>query len=131
MDQLLERRYLSLLYGYEPNAEAIVAEIKNRVIKELDWLRPDAALCLLTLFHQMIHNPYQGRVLEDGGVSLPPAPIAQKGDFDDRIRKGLDHLLNLLRKRKGDDKDPRRSSHEVIIVINEGWETLANLFWWS
>ena len=58
MDEVLSERYRLLFLAYEAGGQGITAALKQRIYENLGVLRFDAALCLLTLFDQMIIRPY-------------------------------------------------------------------------
>jgi hypothetical protein len=82
MDPILEARYLILLQAYQVGGREALKLIKAELLRSVrpqrrsrprSVLRPDAALCLLTLYDQMIVRPYGQRGLE----SLPVPEIGK------------------------------------------------------
>jgi hypothetical protein len=65
MDPLLEQRYLALFGAYAVGESDDLGELKFRLLEALrgKFLRPDAALCLMTLYDQMIFRPYTSSIL--------------------------------------------------------------------
>jgi len=129
MEEILNKRYQQLFYHYESGAIGMLAALKQALADKLDILRPDAALCLLVLYDQMILRPYGGHVL-DGGVGVARPSLTAKmsgGEFSERVLSSLTYLVDRLQK-----KSPRAaSSHDVLVVINESWEYLSGQFAWA
>src|SRR4051812_15271444 len=129
MDKNLETRYRALFVSYDSGGRRIVTKLKEK-ISSLGNLRPDAALCLITLFDQMIIRPYIGSILDDkGALTLTPQTI--RAEFQSNIDQSFDIIIKELKDIHVDKNDPRHSSHDVLIAIDKAWETLSELFGWG
>jgi hypothetical protein len=127
MDETLNGRYNALLYGYDSGGTGLLAELKSKILSRPDLLRSDGALCLLTLFDQMIVRPYMGQIFSSEGHALPVPKIASD-NFGEHVRKSLWIIIDNLQ--KNGSKEPR-SSHEVLTAINAVWAELSELLFWG
>ena len=64
MDDDLAQRYLALFLAYNVGGRGDLEALKLRILQSTpDFLRPDAALLLLSLCDQMIFRPFTGQML--------------------------------------------------------------------
>jgi len=142
MDPLLERRYLTLFAAYGVGEPDELAELKLQLLQAIyhKFLRPDAALCLLALYDQMIFRPYAGGILYPlpfaGGIVYPPEPTPDRlaltlpvppvgrdrAAFSERMRESLG--LEEVQERP-------ISSHQVLRAIDRAWPDLTVMFGWG
>jgi hypothetical protein len=128
MDQLLYTRYLALLTQYEVGSRGPVIDLKKRIIDQMGLLRPDAALCLLTLYDQMILRPYGGSIFAgDKPLQLAVPEIGDSG-FKERIDESFEIIIGELKSRYQNEP---LSSHDVLLAISAVWKQLAVIFWWA
>jgi hypothetical protein len=133
MDYLLSNRYEVLLAGYANGQAGLIKELKAKVIARQSFFRPDAALCLLVLYDELILKAYQGPLytpkdLPTRGKPLGVPKIGKRG-FNVRVRKSFEIVEKELRKRVG--KNGRASSHDVLLAFNSRWRDLSVLFLWG
>jgi hypothetical protein len=127
MDELLRKRY-GLLFGTREVTDwPVLAGVKRRIGESSKLLRPDAALCLLILYEDMIVRAYSGPLAPPQGDVLPPTSLGAQSDFGTVVQKSLDFLLGEIAKFKTTDA----SSHDVIKAIDSGWKTLSEYFQWG
>jgi|APThiThiocy_cv2_1041547.scaffolds.fasta_scaffold04031_8 hypothetical protein len=127
MDELLRQRY-GLLFGTREVTDwPILSDVKRQIGERGNSLRPDAALCLLVLYQDMIVRAYSGPLALPRGGVLPPTPLGAHPDFGPIVLKSLDFLLSEITKLNATDA----SSHDVIKAIDSGWRTLSEYFQWG
>ena len=62
MDDDLAQRYLALFLAYNVGGRSDLEALKLRILQSTpEFLRPDAALLLLSLYDQMIFRPFTGK----------------------------------------------------------------------
>ena len=144
MDPLLERRYLTLFAAYGVGGPDELMGLKLRLLQAIyeKFLRPDAALCLLALYDQMIFRPYAGGILyspyDAGGILypeprldellLPVPPVGRdRAAFSEMIQGSLRSIFHQLQ------EVPERpiSSHQVLRAIDRAWADLTVMFGWG
>ncbi len=131
MNSLLERRYLDLLWAYNCGSTGAIQAVKHRLMLAMvDYqIRPDAALCLLTLYDQMILRPYYGSIPNrDGFPASGDLENAHPAPAFDVVQRSLDVILD--RARHGGFEAPI-SSHSVLTIIQDVWPELSDLFHWG
>src|SRR5262245_42983122 len=132
MDPLLERRYLTLFAAYGVGEPDELAELKLQLLQAIyhKFLRPDAALCLLALYDQMIFRPYAGGIVYPSeptpdrlALTLPVPPVGRdRAAFSERMRESLG--LEEVQERP-------ISSHQVLRAIDRAWPDLTVMFGWG
>jgi hypothetical protein len=131
MDRELERIYAALLAGYDVKNSNVLKQIQaNLVLNQQTTLRPDASLCLLSLYDNMIVEPYSHRLRVGPpifGVDQQGVPLSQQ-NFESRV---MESFWLLLRTIDRDKKDVLASSHDVIIAINSAWGSISSYFNWG
>lgn len=131
MDPLLLERYSVLLAAYANGEPGLIQELKKGVISEFE-MRPDAMLCLLVLFEEMILKPYSGNLYRSGKpqpVGLAVPQIAQKPeDFDSRVRRSYNIIVSKLKDLAGSEP---ASSHQVLLAITATWPELSEQLDWA
>jgi hypothetical protein len=132
MDEVLSERYRLLFLAYEAGGQGITTALKQRIYENLGVLRFDAALCLLTLFDQMIIRPYLGRIESASPTFGNPLPLPSHPHafplHADAVFAGLDRVLSQMSETR---KETQSSSHEVIQAIEAVWPSLAEMFGWA
>ena len=145
MEGNLELRYWQLLESYDVRNRPAVAHTKEKLLKHTfvpnvrrtvfssataPLLRPDAALCLLTLYDYMIIRPYAAKITSaDYPVGIPsPHQDETSPDFRRKLEQSLDSIFGALPEK---NRDEPHSSHEVLAAINFAWKTQAMLFGWG
>lgn len=131
MDQILSARYMALFLAYGVGERGELAFIKSQLLTRTPkFLRPDAALLLLSLYDQMILRPYTGpiRTLRPDGTQLPIPAIAQnESNFSTQVvRRSLDEILKTL-----EGLHREISSHDVLNAILNSWPTISELYGWA
>jgi hypothetical protein len=150
MDELLTERYRRLFEEYDAEVGPTILtshesawptllwkrradperDLLQRVKARLDdaisrgKLRPDAGLCLLTLYDQMILRPYGGRLPRH----LPIHPRAR--NFDS-FSEAVDQSLSAIFERLPRTHIEPASSHEILLAIDASWDTLSEYFGWA
>lgn len=145
MDGDLELRYWHLLNSYDAQNRVMLERIKQQLLDhtftrsverrpffrpQAPWLRPDAALCLLTLYDYMITRPYAASTFSAGYPLNFPPPIYNEGsrDFQQKVDLSLDTIFDSLLRR---DMDEPRSSHDILRAIDAVWPMQAKIFGWG
>jgi hypothetical protein len=133
MNELLAARYRALFLSYDNGGNLFVANLRERIARELmprGRLRPDAALFLLLTFDRMLLRPYLGAVVEPGGSApMPPAiPPDGSGAFLGRIEDSVGMVLARSAELRAGGEI---SAHAVMQAIDGLWPRLAELFDWS
>ena len=131
MDQELQRIYAGLLATYDVKRSSALQQIKaNLILHQKTSLRPDASLCLLTLYDNMIVTPYAERLsLESPMISADTSSIPLDAqNFNQRV---MESYWLLIARIDTDKKDVPASSHDVIIAINSIWGPLSSYFNWG
>lgn len=136
MDEILSERYMALFLAYGVGERSDLTFIKSALLARTHpkFLRPDAALLLLTLFDQMILRPYTGPIpplTPDPGdrQQLLPLPNIARNEsyfFTEVVRRSLDEILKKL-----EDLHHEVSSHEVLKAILNSWPTISELYGWK
>jgi hypothetical protein len=134
MDPLLERRYLALFAAYGVGEPDELVDIKLRLLHALrsKFLRPDAALCLLALYDQMIFRPYAGSILYP--VEFPlmePLPVPSVGSNRAAFRENMQTSLGSIFQQLEEVQERPISSHQVLRAIDRAWPILSNMFGWA
>jgi hypothetical protein len=134
MDRVLEERYLALFQGYGIKRRRDLAMIKQRLLGLVleHLLRPDAALCLLTLYDQMIVRPYAAPVRsrrQDEEITTLPIPEIgrNKDQFAGKILQSFTVILEQIMT----VHERPISSHQVLRAIDRAWPTLSEIFGWG
>ncbi len=132
MDQELQRIYGGLLAAYDVKKSNILDQIKaTLILNQEKSLRPDASLCLLTLYDNMIVTPYSLRLRtassQVNGANVGIFPQNEQ-ELNQRV---MDSFYLLLQTIDRDKKDLLASSHDVIIAINSIWGPLSSYFNWG
>jgi len=140
VDTLLERRYAALVRFYSDDAPAALwartevdrpddfRQLQRLIVPRSHDLRPDATLCLLTLYNEMILRPYRGQLSTLGGDRLPSPSIGRSRDeFFERVEQSLDVIFARL----ADVTERPISSHQVLRAIDGGWPQLSKIFGWG
>jgi len=106
MDEILSERYMALFLAYGVGERSDLTFIKSALLARTHpkFLRPDAALLLLTLFDQMILRPYTGPIPPltpdpgDRQQLLPLPNIARNESYfsTEVVRRSLDEILKKL-----------------------------------
>jgi hypothetical protein len=138
MDRNLEERYEALLEAYPTEQDDGLTLVKKYLLSQTTSLRPDGALCLLTLYDYMILRPYAGHVSVKGRPGeLPLHRLgADRTEFMHRVGRSLDLISIRLRdisppQARAVSGDPRASSHDVLRAIDIAWPELSILFGWG
>jgi hypothetical protein len=135
MDPNLEKRYGNLLLAYDIGGGGLLGEIKQRLLEHVTSayaspkLRPDAALCLLSLCDQMILRPYAGYVPtfdNISGLSIPTPAVDQR-----RFYETVHHSLQIIFDELNKHGKPPCSSHDVLKVVEVLWPQFAVSFGWG
>ena len=131
MDPDLFRRYAALLYAYGAGETGFLPHIKRRITLEPN-LRPDAALCLLTLYDQMILRPYVGYIPtpdeQEGLPRLKWVEGMKPNDFGKQVDDTLDAILSHMRNMR---TEKQSTSHDVLQAITSVWAQLKEIFLWG
>jgi hypothetical protein len=132
MEPVLLQRYLVLFLAYGAGERGDLVFIKGELLSRLQkFLRPDAALLLLSLYDQMILRPYAGSIqvqTPSGSQQLPLPGIAQnESAFSERVRRSLDAILGALE----NVHERPISSHQVLMAILGVWPTISELYGWA
>src|SRR5262245_34070215 len=131
----LAARYFALFAAYEAGGRDPIAEIKVRLSEAMaeGRLRPDAALCLLILYDQMIFRPYGGRISIPAQpveqlrlAQLPPFPHGDPRELPLKMNQSLDVIFRRL-----EAYERPASSHSVLKAISDSWEDLSANFGWA
>lgn len=78
MDPLLAQSYFKLFMNYDTRNIAVLDQIKAALLQnQMSTFRSDALLCVLSLFDQMIVQPYQDR-LSQGNLSSPNSTVVSQ-----------------------------------------------------
>jgi hypothetical protein len=140
VDPELELRYVALVQRYRDYAAILpwsvhdadrsddFRQLERLILPRSHDLRPDALLCLLTLYDEMILTPYRGQLATGDGEILPRLPIGRDRDeFFKRVRQSLEVIFQRL------SEAPERpiSSHQVLRAIDRGWSELSRIFGWG
>jgi hypothetical protein len=135
MEDLLKLRYSELFAVYNVSNRPILKRIKKRLERSMERpipgylassprLRPDAALCLLALYDQMIVRPYSAK--------FPGIPIPKRGrsssDFWHSVERSLAAIFSVLRQSQ---RRAPYSSHDILKAINRAWPKLQVIFGWA
>jgi hypothetical protein len=128
LDRVLEQNYLQLLTTY-PAIGAVGRRIKADLIQRLQIMRPDAALCLLTLYDQMILRPYTGRMRLFSRPGRRPPMVDKR--FGQRVLESYSLILEELEKTARANSTQKLSSHDVLRAVDARWEQLSHIFWWA
>jgi hypothetical protein len=93
-------------------------------------LRPDALLCLLTLYDQMIFRPYAGSIIDpfepNQDLALPTV-ARNPEEFAGAIQKSIGVIYEQLL----EVEERPISAHQVLRVIDRVWPKLSALFGWG
>jgi hypothetical protein len=128
VDQDLESAYRELLTTYDVRYSSTLEKIKTILIQNFEQtFRPDAALCLLSLYDDMILAPYSKRLRSGPLISDSPSPLTEQ----DLEKRTLDSFWLLVRTIERDKKDLRATSHDVVKTINSIWGSLSSFFNWG
>ena len=103
--------------------------LKLRILQSTpDFLRPDAALLLLSLYDQMIFRPFTGPILSPTRewMQIPPIGL-DLASFNQRVTNSLDMIFEELRKVQGRPA----SSHQVLLALVNSWAPISELFGWA
>jgi hypothetical protein len=133
MNELLAARYRALFLSYDNGGNLSVANLRERIARELmprGRLRPDAALFLLLTFDRMLLRPYLGAVVDPGGIAPMPPAISGKGRlaFLGRIEDSVEMVLARSAELRAGGEI---SAHAVMQAIDGLWPRLAELFDWA
>jgi hypothetical protein len=131
MDPLLEQRYLALFGAYGVGEHDVLVELKFRLVEALrsKFLRPDAALCLMALYDQMIFRPYAGSILFP--LPLEPLPVPRLGIDREAFRATMQRSLGTIFQQLEDVHERPISSHQVLRAIDRAWPDLTVMFGWG
>jgi hypothetical protein len=132
MEPVLSQRYLTLFRRYRVRDRADLALIKTELLTRInqEFLRPDAALLLLSLYDRMILLPYTGdiRIRPLRSPTLPlPAVARDRTHFSGNVQRSLTEIFAAL------ERVPERpiSSHQVLRALLEIWPTISELYGWA
>ena len=129
MDDNLAQRYLALFLAYNVGGRGDLEALKLRILQSTpDFLRPDAALLLLSLYDQMIFRPFTGPILSPTRewMQIPPIGL-DLASFNQRVTNSLDMIFEELRKVQGRPA----SSHQVLLALVNSWAAISELFGWT
>src|SRR5262252_1550924 len=99
MDDNLAQRYLALFLAYNVGGRGDLEALKLRLLQSTpDFLRPDAALLLLSLYDQMIFRPFTGPILSPTRewMNIPPIGL-DLASFNQRVTNSLDMISGFRR----------------------------------
>jgi hypothetical protein len=138
MDPLLEQRYLALFGAYGVGEPDELVELKLRLLQALlsKFLRPDAALCLLALYDQMIFRPYASTIVFPSErlpseLSLEALPAPSVGRNRIAFRETMQASLSSIFQQLEDVQERPISSHQVLRAIDRAWPDLTVMFGWG
>lgn len=97
MDPLLEQSYFKLFMNYDTRNIAVLDQTKAALLQnQMSTFRSDALLCVLSLFDQMIVQPYQDR-LSQGNLSSPNSTVVLTAqNLDAQV---MDSFYELVKQR--------------------------------
>jgi hypothetical protein len=89
MDDDLAQRYLALFLAYNVGGRGDLEALKLRILQSTpEFLRPDAALLLLSLYDQMIFRPFTGQILSPTREWMKIPPIGRElASFNQRHKQ--------------------------------------------
>jgi len=132
MDELLTTRYQTLFRNYGIGGNGLVLRAKNVIVdrmeKEPDFLRADAAHFLLVNLDHMVIRPCSG-YLPDPSIALPRAlkTTIPPAEMPNLIEKYLQTIFEYL----GAHESKPVSAHGLTRAILQTWPQLGTLFSWS
>ena len=126
MDDDLAQRYLALFLAYNVGGRGDLEALKLRILQSTpEFLRPDAALLLLSLYDQMIFRPFTGQILSPTREWMKIPPIGRElASFNQRVTSSLDVIFEEL----GKVRARPASSHQVLLALVKSWPTISELF---
>ena len=132
MDELLTTRYQLLFRNYGIGGSGLVLRAKtvivDRMEKEPDFLRPDAAHFLLVNLDQMVIRPCSGYLPDPSkAVPRPLSVTIEPANMGGLIEKYLDAVFQDL----SSNESKPISSHALTRAIQRTWPQLGTLFNWS
>jgi hypothetical protein len=128
VDHILAQIYTQKLVSYDTKGSRLLDRMKVALMRDHQYtFRPDASVCLLSLYDQMIVVPYSER-LKFGPLftSEGTSPMTAQ-DFDLRVMESFNLLVQTIETNKSE----LASSHDVIKAINSVWGSLSSYFKWG
>ena len=120
---------LALFLAYNVGGRGDLEALKLRLLQSTpDFLRPDAALLLLSLYDQMVFRPFTGPILSPTRewMKIPPIGL-DLASFNQRVTNSLDMIFEEL----GKVQARPASSHQVLLVLVNSWPAIRELFGWA
>jgi hypothetical protein len=129
VDPLLAQSYFKLFMNYDTRNIAVLDQIKAALLQnQMSTFRSDALLCVLSLFDQMIVQPYQDR-LSQGNLSSPNSTVVLTAqNLDAQV---MDSFYELVKTTNNNKRESLASSHDVIKAIDAAWGTISTYLLWG
>jgi hypothetical protein len=129
MDEDLTQRYLALFLAYNVGGRGDLEALKLTILQSTPtFLRPDAALMLLSLYDQMIFRPFTGAILSPTREWMMVPPIGRElASFNQRVTNSLNVIFEELKK----VQERPISSYQVLLALMNSWPTISEIFGWA